>query len=216
MSKVSGFCEGPLVAVAGPQVQDHHRPLGDDPPVQLDLTGREPRLGVDDGVVAHHLGEDVLPQLGVRLHVLELVGPGVQHVEPHVGDGLVGGVATGGEQEGDEALDLVHAHPLAVELGGDQPGEKVVARSGGALDDERLEVGPHLVAGGDAAGQVLAAEPESRDERLVPPHEPGLRPRGVDRACWRSPGSGTGWRSGSPARSRLRRTAPPARRRSAR
>ena len=125
---------------------------------------------MDDGVVAHHLGEDVGPEGVVALDLLELVGARVEHVVPHVGDGLVGGIATGGEEEGDEALDLLDIHALALQLGGDDAGDEVLAGILHTLFDDRFEVVPDLVAGMDAVDVVLTGA-HARDEALVPAHE---------------------------------------------
>ena len=162
--------EDTLIAVARPEEEGDGGAFGNDLAVHLDLAGGAPPLAMHDRVVAHHLGEDVGPEGVVALDLLKLIGTGVEHVVPHVGDGLVGGIAAGGEEEGDEALDLLDVHALALEFGGDDAGNEILAGVLRALPDDGVEVVPDLVAGVDAVDVILAGA-HAGDEALVPVHE---------------------------------------------
>ena len=103
-----------------------------------------------------------------------------QQVQEQAGDGLVGGLAAGGQQQAAERLDVLIAHAGAVDLGGAQRGQQVVAEVVPPLPDHRQHVLGELLAGahprlGDL--RVLAEVAEERDDRGVPAAEP--RPVGV-------------------------------------
>jgi hypothetical protein len=108
--------------------------------------------------------------LGRRAHGLELIGVGDQ-VDEHVRERLVGGLATGDEQQRDECLDLGVAHLLAVDRCRAERAQQVGTGIGTTPGDDRQHVGLELVLRvqpgcGDVG--VAAEVAEEGHDRVVP------------------------------------------------
>ncbi len=120
--------------------------------------------------VAQRLGEGTVDEGAVPPHGSELLGVG-QQVGEDRGDGLVGRLAARGEQQAAERLDVLVAHPYAVDLGGAQRGEQVVPGLLPAPLDHRDHVLGELLAGalpGRHDRGVARQVAEERDDVGVP------------------------------------------------
>ena len=111
-------------------------------------------LGVARGDPAHlrhrrfppqRLLDDVVEQLAVRAHLVEHVGMREQR-EQRVAEHAERRLAAGREQQPQEPVDLAVGELFAVDLGVHEIGEKVAARVGAPLFDERAQIVDHRLA----------------------------------------------------------------------
>lgn len=143
---------------------------GDGATGQLDVLRRLSHDHLDRRRVAQGLGEGVRDLAAVRADHGQLLRV-LEQVPHHVGHGLVGGLATGDQEQADERLDLQVGHLLAVDLGGAERRQQVVARVGAALGDLREQVLLELVLGLQPRRhhiRVLGEVPQEGHDRVVP------------------------------------------------
>jgi hypothetical protein len=171
-----GFGVAALVPVRGTDQTGHRRSGRNDPAADLHLGRRLTHDHVDRRGVPQGLGEGGRYQAPIGLDRRQLLRVH-QQVGQDAGDRLVGGLPARGEQQAAEGLDVLVAHPHAVDLGGAQPRQQVVARLLAALLDDRDHVLGELHAGPLARGGHLgiAGEvAEEGDDGRVPAVEAGV------------------------------------------
>ena len=149
------------------------RPGSATPAISVSSTAR-PGGDEQRRLPADRLLHRLLHQRAVGAQGVELVGVREQ-AEEEVARGPVGGLGAGGEQEPEEREDLLVVEDLAVELGGDEVADDVVAGIGAALVDDGRR--------GSPASTADAASPRSGsaahvDDRRRPTRGSGRGPRG--------------------------------------
>ena len=119
---------------------------------------------------AHHLREGEVEEIiGIRLNLLQLVGIG-EHPVPQVAYGLVGGLRPADEQKAGKGLDLLLAHPLAVDFSRDESRDEVVPGVLASRVDQRIDAIMKACVSAASCLEIVRAG-HAGDHQRIPPVE---------------------------------------------